>query len=84
MTRSTKGQALLELDDSLLAAQARQSAANVVNVSAALDLARATETRMKALFERGIHLAPGTRTGDPGAPLERSAAGAGDGRCRQG
>jgi HlyD family secretion protein len=46
----TKGQPLLELDDSLLAAQARQSAANVVNVSAALDLARATETRMKALF----------------------------------
>jgi HlyD family secretion protein len=47
-----KGQALLELDDRLLAAQARQSAANVVNVSAALDLARATEARMKALFEQ--------------------------------
>ncbi|HNB68698.1 efflux RND transporter periplasmic adaptor subunit, partial [Accumulibacter sp.] len=45
-----QGQALLELDDSLLAAQARQSAANVHNVSAALDLARANETRMKALF----------------------------------
>ncbi|MBK7675099.1 MAG: efflux RND transporter periplasmic adaptor subunit [Candidatus Accumulibacter sp.] len=47
-----KGQALLELDDRLLAAQARQSAANVVNVRAALDLARATEARMKALFEQ--------------------------------
>ncbi|RDE51867.1 MAG: efflux RND transporter periplasmic adaptor subunit [Candidatus Accumulibacter meliphilus] len=45
-----KGQALLELDDSLLAAQARQSAANVNNVSAALDLARANEARMRALF----------------------------------
>ena len=47
-----KGQALLELDDSLLAAQARQTAANVLNVAAALDLARANETRMKALFEQ--------------------------------
>jgi HlyD family secretion protein len=47
-----KGQALLELDDRLLAAQARQSAANVVNVRAALDLARATEARMKTLFEQ--------------------------------
>jgi len=45
-----KGQPLLELDHSLLAAQARQSAANVVNVSATLDLARANEVRMKALF----------------------------------
>ncbi len=45
-----KGQALLELDDSLLAAQARQSAANVRNVAAALDLARANEARMRALF----------------------------------
>lgn len=47
-----KGQPLLELDDSLLAAQARQSAANVLNVSAALDLARANEARMTALFEQ--------------------------------
>ena len=46
-----KGQALLELDDRLLAAQARQSAANVVNVSAAVDLARANEARMQALFK---------------------------------
>jgi len=47
-----KGQALLELDQSLLAAQSRQSQANVANVAAALDLARATEARMKALFEK--------------------------------
>ncbi|WP_291995333.1 efflux RND transporter periplasmic adaptor subunit [Candidatus Accumulibacter sp. ACC003] len=45
-----KGQALLELDNSLLAAQARQSAANVLNISAALDLARANEARMQQLF----------------------------------
>ena len=47
-----KGQPLLELDSSLLAAQARQTAANVVNVAASLDLARANEVRMKALFEQ--------------------------------
>ncbi len=47
-----KGQPLLELDDALLAAQARQSAANVGNVAAALDLARANEVRMKSLFEQ--------------------------------
>ena len=47
-----KGQPLLELDQSLLSAQARQSAANVGNISAALDLARANEARMKALFEQ--------------------------------
>ena len=45
-----KGQALLELDQSLFAAQARQSEANVGNILAALDLARANEVRMKALF----------------------------------
>ena len=45
-----KGQPLLELDRSLLAAQARQTAANVGNVAAALDLARANEARMKELF----------------------------------
>lgn len=47
-----KGQPLLELDPSVLSAQARQSAANVGNISAALDLARANEARMKALFEQ--------------------------------
>ena len=45
-----KGQPLLELDQSLFSAQARQSAANVVNIQTSLDLARATEERMKALF----------------------------------
>ena len=45
-----KGQPLLELDQSLLSAQARQSAANVGNISATLDLARANEARMKELF----------------------------------
>ena len=45
-----KNQPLLELDQSLLAAQARQSEANVGNVSATLDLARANEVRMQALF----------------------------------
>ncbi|MEI7611723.1 MAG: efflux RND transporter periplasmic adaptor subunit [Betaproteobacteria bacterium] len=48
----TKGQALLELDPALLAAQARQSVANVVNIQTSLDLARASEARMKALFEQ--------------------------------
>jgi HlyD family secretion protein len=47
-----KGQPLLELDRSLLAAQARQSAANVGNVTATLELARANEARMKELFEQ--------------------------------
>ena len=45
-----KGQPLLELDSSLLAAQARQSAASIGNVAATLELARANEARMKALF----------------------------------
>ena len=45
-----KGQALLELDQSLLNAQARQSAASVVNIQTSVDLARANEARMQALF----------------------------------
>ena len=45
-----KGQPLLELDRSLLAAQARQSAANIGNISATLELARANEARMRTLF----------------------------------
>ncbi|TXH26449.1 MAG: efflux RND transporter periplasmic adaptor subunit [Elusimicrobia bacterium] len=47
-----KGQPLLELDDALFTAQARQTAANVRNIAAALDLARANEARLKALFEQ--------------------------------
>ncbi len=45
-----KGQPLLELDRSLLAAQARQSEAAIGNISATLELARANEARMKELF----------------------------------
>jgi HlyD family secretion protein len=47
-----KGQPLLELDRSLLAAQARQSAATVNNIQTTLDLARASEKRLQALFEQ--------------------------------
>jgi len=46
------GQKLLELDQSLLQAQARQTQANVINVATALDLAKANEARMKALLEK--------------------------------
>jgi HlyD family secretion protein len=46
------GQKLLELDQSLLQAQAKQSQANVVNVATSLDLARASEARMKALLDK--------------------------------
>ena len=44
------GQALLELDDSLLAAQVRQSEANVANAEAALELAQANAGRMRSLY----------------------------------
>ena len=47
-----KGQPLLELDRSLLAAQARQSSANIGNIAATLDLARANEARLQSLFEQ--------------------------------
>lgn len=50
--RVKQGQVLLELDDSLLAAQARQSQANVSNASAALDLAQANEQRTRSLFSQ--------------------------------
>ena len=46
-----KGQPLLELDRSLLEAQSRQSTASVGNVAATLELARANEKRMQALFK---------------------------------
>jgi HlyD family secretion protein len=48
--RVTKGQVLLELDQSLLAAQVRQSEANLKNAQATLELGRANETRAKSLF----------------------------------
>ena len=47
-----KNQPLLELDRSLLSAQARQSAASIGNIKATLELARANEKRMKELFEQ--------------------------------
>jgi HlyD family secretion protein len=45
-----KGQILLELDDALLAAQLRQSEANVQSAQATLDLATANEKRTRDLF----------------------------------
>ncbi|TXT30246.1 MAG: HlyD family secretion protein [Rhodocyclaceae bacterium] len=45
-----KGQPLLELDDALVSATERQSAANVVNAQATLELAQANEARMKSLI----------------------------------
>ncbi|MBK1679251.1 efflux RND transporter periplasmic adaptor subunit [Rhodocyclus tenuis] len=45
-----KGQVLAELDDALLSAQARQSAANVQAAAASLDLAVANEKRMASLL----------------------------------
>ena len=45
-----KGQILLELDDALLAAQQKQSHANVLSATASLDLASANEKRMRDLF----------------------------------
>lgn len=45
-----KGQPLLELDDALLSAQAKQSEASVANATAALELAQANEARLKTLF----------------------------------
>lgn len=45
-----KGQVLLELDDALLAAQQRQSLANVQSAVASLELAAANEARMRSLF----------------------------------
>lgn len=45
-----KGQILLELDDALLAAQLKQSEANVQNAQASLDLATANEKRTRNLF----------------------------------
>jgi HlyD family secretion protein len=46
----TKGQVLLELDDSLLKAQIEQSRANVNSAQASLDLAQANEARNRSLY----------------------------------
>lgn len=48
----TAGQKLLELDQSLLQTIVRQSQANVLNMQAAYDLAKANETRMKTLLAK--------------------------------
>jgi HlyD family secretion protein len=45
-----KGQVLLTLDNSLFAAQIEQSAGNVRNVQASVDLAVANEARIRSLF----------------------------------
>ncbi|MDD2915595.1 MAG: efflux RND transporter periplasmic adaptor subunit [Gallionella sp.] len=45
-----KGQILLELDDALLAAQQKQSQANVQSAEATLELTSANEARMRSLF----------------------------------
>lgn len=47
-----KGQALAELDDALLSAQARQSAANVQSALASVELASANEARIRTLFAK--------------------------------
>ncbi len=47
-----QGQVLAELDDAIYSAQVRQSDAGMANAQAALQLARANETRVKALFEQ--------------------------------
>lgn len=44
------GQVLAELDDTVLMAAAGQSEANIASATASLDLARANEARMRALF----------------------------------
>jgi len=45
------GQVLAELDDAIYSAQVRQSDAGMASAQAALQLARASETRMKSLFK---------------------------------
>lgn len=45
-----KGQALLELDDALVSASERQSAASIASAQAALELAQASEARVRELY----------------------------------
>ena len=47
-----EGQILLELEDNLFKAQIEQSRGNVKNCEASLELAKANEARMRALFEK--------------------------------
>lgn len=51
-SKVAKGQILLELDDSLLAAQLKQSRANLQGAQATLELACANDARMKSLFSQ--------------------------------
>ena len=51
-SKVSAGQKLVELDQSLLQTVARQSQANVVNVQAAYDLAKANEARMRSLLDK--------------------------------
>ncbi len=46
------GQKLLELDQSLLETVARQSAANILNVEASVDRAKADEARLRSLLDK--------------------------------
>ncbi len=47
-----EGQILAELDDAIYSAQVRQSAASIASAQASLQLARASEARMKSLYEQ--------------------------------
>jgi HlyD family secretion protein len=50
--RVKAGQILLELDDAIYSAQVRSSDASVASAAAALDLARANEARLEALYKQ--------------------------------
>ena len=49
-SKVTQGQILLELDNSMLAAQLKQTQANIQSAAASLELATANEARMRSLF----------------------------------
>jgi HlyD family secretion protein len=49
-SKVTQGQILLELDNSMLAAQLKQTEANIQSAAASLELATANEARMRSLF----------------------------------
>jgi HlyD family secretion protein len=71
-----KGQPLLELDDALVAASERQSAANVINAQAALDLAQANEAH-QAVVRPGVRVEAGIRPVSAGTEVGPGATGAG-------
>jgi HlyD family secretion protein len=49
-SKVTQGQILLELDNSMLAAQLKQTQANIQSAAASLELATANEARLRSLF----------------------------------